>query len=418
MSKSRKRIRVIFVDDEANVLASIKRILRSKRNEWEMAFVGSGKEALALFEEEPFDVIVSDILMPNMDGAELLDRVKKDYHKTIRIALSGQVGLSEVVRSIRSVHQYLSKPCESSALVDKIEGALKSRDILGDAVMQELVTEIESLPVLPNVFKSIEDELALPEPSIKKIAELISMDVGLVAKIIKLINSPYFGLPQHVESIFQAITLLGLDTINALIVGTHLFSMYDFDSLSDFSLTMLWEHSFRVSNIARMIAEYEGLTRDEVVRARMAGLLHDVGKLVLANSFPKRYNGVIELVTREDISVYKAEMEVFGTTHAQVGAYLMGLWGMSGDVVYGIGYHHTYAKKDMSTPMIVSVANMIDHQCIIIHENYRRVMVSKDILSEGGVEKLEEWVAHIADNWSGITEFNVLDKGLINLLRQ
>lgn len=413
-----KKIRIIFVDDEPNVLGAIRRMLRYKRNEWDLAFAQSGAEALDLFSEEPFDVIVSDIRMPEMDGPELLNRIKAEYHNTIRIALSGQVGLEEVIQSFRSVHQYISKPCDAEVLVHKIEGALKARSILNDPVMQELVTEVESLPVLPHVFKSIKEELDSQEPSIHKIAKLISMDIGLVAKIIKLINSPYFGLPSQVESILQAITLLGLETISALVVGTHLFSIYDSESMPGFSLNMLWEHSFRVSNIARIIAQYEQLDRETVIQVRMTGLLHDVGKLVLAHSFPVRYHEVLKIVSESKCPVREAEFSVFRTTHAQIGAYLMGLWGMSGEIVYGIGHHHSYNKFDMSISMLVSIANMIDHQCIIINEDYHRIVVDKNMLHGPGGEKLEEWIAHIAENWDGIVEFNVLDREMINLLRE
>lgn len=412
------KVRVMFVDDEPNVLTSIRRMLRSKSREWDMAFAKSGTDALALFADKPFDVIVSDIRMPGMDGAELLQRIKIDYNNTIRIALSGQVGLNEVVRSIRAVHQYISKPCSADELVKKIDGALKSKDILSDMAMQELVSEIETLPVIPHVFRSIEEELSSAEPSIKKIAELISMDVGLVAKIIKLVNSPYFGLPSQIKSIFQAITMLGIDTINALIVGTHLFSMYDEQAIPRFSLVMLWEHSFRVSNIARMIAEYEGLDREKVIQVRMAGLLHDVGKLVLASSFAGEYQKVLDVVAKKKCPIYSAENEIFGTTHAQIGAYLMGLWGMCGEVVYGIGYHHSYERYDLSVPMLVSIADMIDHQCIIINKDYSRVVVNRNLLDGGGVERLEEWIAHIADNWDGIVRFNSLDAEILGMLRE
>ncbi|TIH12859.1 response regulator [Marinifilum sp. JC120] len=412
------KIRVLFVDDEPNVLAAIRRMLRSKHSEWDMAFAKSGKESLELFAENPFDVVVSDIRMPEMDGAELLQKIKDGYPNTIRIALSGQVGLNEVIRSIRAVHQYISKPCDANDLVAKIEGAIKSREVLNDVKMQKLVSEIDALPVIPHVFKSIEEELKSTEPSINKVAELISLDVGLVAKILKLINSPYFGLPSQVSSIFQAITMLGLDTIKALVLGTHLFSMYDEKTLPRLSLTMLWEHSFRVSNIARIIAEYENLERSKIVNLRMAGLLHDVGKLVLANSFPNKYQRVIDLVASDGEAVGKCEKQVFGTTHAEVGAYLMGLWGMSGEIVYGIGYHHSYEACDLSTPMLVSIADTIDHQCIIINKEYIRGVVNPNILNGGGSEKLKEWVDHIAKNWEGVVDFNVLDSEIIDQLRK
>lgn len=412
------KARVIFVDDEPNVLAAIRRMLRSKHNEWDMDFAESGDKALSLFQDNPYDVIVSDIRMPKMDGAELLQKVKNTYPNTIRIALSGQVGLNEVVRSIRAVHQYISKPCDAEDLIDKIESAIKSREILNDSMMQKLVTEIDALPVIPEVFKAIEDELQLETPSINKVADLISMDVGLVAKTLKLINSPYFGLPSQIDSIFQAITMLGLDTIKALILGTHLFSMYDDKMLPNFSLTMLWEHSFRVSNIARLIAEYEGMERKEIVQARMTGLLHDVGKLVLANSFPDQYQEVLSQVSNSQGTIHQCEENVFKTTHAQIGAFLMGLWGMPGNLVYGIGYHHSYNLFDLTPPMLVAVADMIDHHCIVINEKYSRPIIVPELLGSTNIDKIHEWTAHIAENWQGVVEFNILDSDMLEQLRK
>jgi DNA-binding NarL/FixJ family response regulator len=192
-----KKISILFVDDEPNVLTAIKRMLRAKRNDWNMAFAESGIDALALFEKTEFDVIVSDIRMPGMDGAKLLSKIKDKYPRVLRIALSGQVNLNEVVTSIQAVHQYISKPCETDELVKKIERAFNSRDILTDPDMQCLVAKIDTLPVIPKVFQLIQKELKKKEPSIDKVAEFISMDVGLVSKIIKLVNSPYFGLPSH-----------------------------------------------------------------------------------------------------------------------------------------------------------------------------------------------------------------------------
>lgn len=323
-----------------------------------------------------------------------------------------------MVRSIRAVHQYISKPCEVDELVSKIEGALKSRAILNDLSMQKIVSEIDSLPVIPSVFKSIENELRREDPSISKIGDFISKDVGLVAKILKLINSPYFGLPSHIKSISQAINLLGLETIKALILGTHLFSMYDEKALPGLSLNLLWEHSFRVSNIARLIAEKEQLDKNTVLQARMAGLLHDVGKLILAHNFPVKYSKVLDIIKETHEPIHKCEMTVFKTDHAHIGAFLMGLWGMTGDVVHGIGYHHSYNKYDLSIPMIVSIADMIDHQCVIIHPDYERIVIDKALLPETSDAKLKEWITHVAENWEGILNFNVLDSDVLEQLRK
>jgi len=410
-----KKIRLLFVDDETNVLAALRRMLRNKRDHWDMVLVNSGQAALEALEKAPFDVIVSDIKMPGMDGAELLTRVKEAHSGTIRIALSGQVDLNEVIRSIRSVHQYISKPCTAEALIARIEGALMSREVLTDPKMLELVTEIDALPVIPKIFQEIRDELAKPEPSIDRIADSITQDVGLMAKILKLVNSPFFGLPTHIDSMHKAITMLGLETIKALILSAHLFTSLDGHILSGFKLNMLWEHCFRVANIARLIAECDKADKNVIVSCRMAGLLHDVGKLILINYFPKRYEQVLKSVRENGGPVYRIEREVFGTSHAEMGAYLMGLWGMSHEVVHAIGYHHSHRPSNEYIPNVVTAANSIDHHCVVFHKDYSRIRIREDIAPQLFEEKrLHMWLDYVSEHWQDIDVFDCADENLLN----
>jgi putative nucleotidyltransferase with HDIG domain len=410
-----KKIRLLFVDDENNVLAALRRMLRSKRDHWDMSLVNSSQAALEALEKTPFDVIVSDIKMPGMDGAELLTRVKDAYPGTIRIALSGQVDLNEVIRSIRSVHQYISKPCTAEDLVARIEGALQSKEVLTDPKMLELVTEIDALPVIPKVFQEIRDELAKPEPSIDRIADSITQDVGLMAKILKLVNSPFFGLPSHIDSMHKAITMLGLETIKALILSTHLFTSYDGHALSGLKLNMLWEHCFRVANIARLIAECDKADKNVIANCRMAGLLHDVGKLILINYFPEMYGQVLDKARKNGGPVCRIEREVFGTTHAEMGAYLMGLWGMSHEVVHAIGYHHDHRPSDGYIPNVITAANAIDHHCVVFHKDYSRIRIREDMAPRLFEEKrLHTWLDYISDHWRDIDDFDCADENLLN----
>ncbi len=393
------KINIMFVDDEPNVLSALKRMLRIKHEDWDMKFVESGPEALKELAASPFDVIVSDIRMPGMDGADLLTKVKQESPTTIRVALSGQVDLNEVIRSIKAVHQYISKPCDAEELIDKIEGALQSREVLTDKNLLELVTNLDALPVIPEVFQDIERELAKDEPSIERIASSIAKDVGFVAKILKLVNSPYFGLPSSVDSVQKAITMLGLDTIKALVLSTHMFSMYDENLLPQLNISLLWDHCFRVSNIARLIAQCEGMDRVDIAECRMMGLLHDVGKLVLITSFPEKYEVMLQGLSSSDKMVWEGEKEAFGTTHAEVGAYLMGLWGLPGSLVYGIGHHHCRVTKESQKALIVHVANVIDHNFYILHEDYYKSRLHEDLgfLVEELI--LEKWINYIRDNW-------------------
>lgn len=394
------KIQILFVDDEPNLLASLKRMMRVKQKEWDMTFENSAIKALKFMEKNDPAVIVSDIRMPEMDGAEFLARAKDTHPMAIRIALSGQVDLNEVIRSIKAVHQYISKPCDAHKLIEKIEGALRSRRVLTDNALLEVVTNIESLPIVQKIFLEISEELEKEEPSIDNVATLIAQDVGLVAKIINLVNSPYFGLPANVDSVQKAITMLGLETIKALVLTTQIFSMHDENKVPQLNIGLLWEHSFRVSNIARLIAECEGLDNIDVAKCRMAGLLHDVGKLVLSSQYPEEYGTLLDSLGEEGRTVCQAESEVFGTTHAEVGAYLMGLWGVGGDLVYGIGHHHCRVSQESDIALITHVANVIDHNFFIIHEEYtKRKLDGKLSHLLEGTEKMAKWIDYIRAQW-------------------
>lgn len=407
-------ITVLFVDDEPNVLTSLRRMLRSQRGDWEMFFVESGAEALKVMARQPVDVVVADIKMPGMDGAELLSHIRKRHPGTIRIALSGQVDLNEVIRSIGAVHQYVNKPCDATSLISRVEGAVLSREVITDERMLDLVTEVEVLPVIPRVFRDIECELGSEEPSINVIAGHIAQDVGLVAKVLKLVNSPYFGLPAQIKTVQQAITMLGLETIKALLCSAEMFSIYDEGSLEGFSLDLLWDHSFRVSNIARLIAESEGADKSVVSQARMAGLLHDVGKLLLASYFPGRYSDVLAAVRREGGPVCDVEQQVFGTTHAGVGAYLMGLWGMSSEVVHAIGFHHADLKTGPHATTYVAAANILDHHFVIVHDDYVRIKPGPELSKVFRTHKrMKRWLTYIEQHWEAEGDRFAFDRAVL-----
>ena len=400
-----KKIKILFVDDEPNVLTSLRRMLRSKADTWDMHFVESGQAALDLLGTKEMDVIVSDVRMPGMGGSELFNRVKKLYPETIRLALSGQVDLTDVISSAQAVHQYISKPCSAEMLVRKIENALYSQSFLTDPKLVKLISEVESLPVVPKVLQDIQAELAKKEPSIQTVAEAISHDVGMAAKILNLINSPYFGLPAKVDTLTKAITLLGLDTIRTLVLFSHLFEIYDTKKVPGFSLNLLWDHCFRVSNIARLIAECEKMSSQVVSDCRMAGLLHDVGKLILATYFPKKYSEIIAAVKEQGGTINQIEERVLGASHAKIGAYLMGLWGVKDEIIHGIGFHHEHDELDMSVTMFLSVANVIDHNLVVIHADYAKARMSQSLAPLLGKAGLgEKWIKHINTHWCSMDE--------------
>ncbi len=331
--------KILFVDDEPNVLDGLRRMLRPMRREWEVTFAAGGEQALAELAGGAFDIIVSDMRMPGMDGAQLLAEVRRRHPHTVRIILSGHSDQEMILRSVGPAHQYLAKPCDAEALKETVGRACALRDLLRNDSLQKLISQMDSLPSLPSVYVELVGELRSPEASVKRAGEIISKDPGMTAKILQLVNSAFFGLRRTVSSPIEAAMLLGLDTITSLVLSVHVFSRYDGTKLRGFSADALRLHCVTVGSLAKAIALAERQERSAAENAFTAGLLHDTGKLVLASTLGERYVEVLDLKKKGDAEV-EAERQVLGTTHGEVGAYLLGLWGLPDPIVEAVAFHH------------------------------------------------------------------------------
>lgn len=333
--------RILFVDDERSVLDGLREKLDSMRREWEMEFVESGLDALEILSRGPYEMVVADMQMPAMDGCQLLTRVGELYPRSIRIILADHSDQEMILRSVRVAHQCLSKPCESETLKVTLARALALRDFLSDDALIRVVSRVTTLPSAPAIYYEVVQELSLADTSIQKVGEIIARDVSMTAKILQLANSPLFGLYQRVNNLDRAMVLVGLDTVMALVITIHIFSTYVDTGVPGFSIPELWDHSLKTALYARTIAQEEEQPRKTIDDAFMGGILHDVGRLILAANLPDMYSQAVALADRIGCTVTKAEEDIFGTTHAEVGAYLMGLWGLPDQIVESVAFHHS-----------------------------------------------------------------------------
>lgn len=359
---ARMKKKILFVDDESNVLEGLQRILRSMRSEWEMEFAVSGQQALHILGSKPFDVVVTDMRMPGMDGCQLLEKVKVVHPQIVRIILSGYSDRDLIFSSVGLAHQFLSKPCDAATLKATVSRACAMRELLEDEFLIKIVSRIESLPSLPSLYKEVLEEVDSENGSLEKIAGIISKDAGMSAKLLQLVNSAFFGLPARVNSILRAVNLLGIETIKTLILSVKIFSQFDRPGL--LSVSKLWEHSLLTGMIARSIATQEDLGQNQIDEAFTGGLLHDLGKLILLDKLPKKSAEAADLSTATGRPIWEAEQRLLGTTHAQVGAYLIGIWGLSESLVEAIAFHHCPGKcsnGSFSTLSAVHLANAAEH---------------------------------------------------------
>jgi putative nucleotidyltransferase with HDIG domain len=363
MSEIAKK-RILFVDDEPMVLMGLQRTLRKMRAEWEMAFTSSSKEALDILGQQQMDVIISDLKMPEIDGMQLLGEVKARHPRVVRILLSGHHEHEMTLQSVQYAHQNLSKPCDTVVLKQTLAKLFALQDILSDESLKKIVSQIESLPSLPSIYSEILDEMHSKDPSIKKVGDIIAKDLSMTAKILQVVNSVFFGLSRKISSPQEAVMLLGLNTIKSLVLSVKIFAEFSQKKFSWFNIDELFNHSMAVSAFAKAIVKSEKLGQDVMAYSLMAGLLHDLGKLILATNFQQTYQQVLTAAKGSDQNLWDLEYDAFGTSHAEIGAYLMGLWSLETPIIEAIAFHHRPANsmsENMGLLTAVHIANAIDH---------------------------------------------------------
>ena len=395
--------RVLFVDDEPNVLRGLRRMLRPMRKEWEMSFAESGEEALGVLDQQPVDVVISDMRMPKMDGAQLLTAVADRAPEAVRIILSGHSDEEMIRRSVGAAHQFLSKPCESETLRAAVSRALALREILSDQVLMSLVSSTESLPSMPTMYRDVMRELEGDEPDIRRIADIIAGDLGMTTKMLQLVNSAFFGLRRRVTKPQEAVTLVGLETIKALVLSIGVFTSSGSPRLKGYSIEALYQRSVRVGDIARRIGQHEGY--DLMVRNDLflAGMLHDVGELLLVQGCPGRWAEVRELIASGGRPAWQTELDRLGCTHAEVGAYLLGLWGLPDPVVATVACH-PWPSRYTGNALLESVlsesvsratlAAILHVAAVLAHEGERQDQLDLDLefLAFAGVgDRVSTW---------------------------
>ena len=330
--------RILFVDDEVGLLDGLRARLRPMRGRWEMVFVESASRALTEFEHREFDIIVSDVRMPVMDGVQLLTQVASRWPQTVRIMLSGYSEEEKTARLLTVAHQYLSKPCDVSELENAVERCFQLHDLLFDPRLRALVGRVKQLPALPRVYSQLCTAMSQDQISVQGVARIISADPVIAARVLQVVNSAFFRAARHITRIEQAITYLGFAAVRNVVMSVEVFSQWP-ESPSwpaQFAPVNLQQRAQNVAAVAHSLAGNLPLADD----AMLAGLLHNIGYWILLQECPEELRCSVDMATRQSISQADAERHVLGASHAQLGAYLLGLWGLPQAVVEAIAFQH------------------------------------------------------------------------------
>lgn len=384
--------RILFVDDEVGILDGLKRSLRPMRKEWEMAFAPGADAALALLATASFDVIVSDMRMPGMDGAALLEVVREKYPSMLRIILSGYTELQASLRAVPVAHQFLLKPCDPEMLRAGILRATSLGEVLDSKMLTSLVGALRDLPSLSAVFVELKEAMGQPDVSIEAVSKIVQRDVALTAKVLQLVNSAFFGLARNVTDLKTAIGYLGISVLHDLVLSVEVFRAFTpNEHVSEDFFKDFHRHSQLCASIAAGIAQKHHVSPAITI----AAFLHDVGKLVIVERTPAHFARALAQSQDEGCPLFAVEERLTHISHAEVGAYLLSLWGLPVGIVEAVAHHHHPRRvpvNGLDMVALVYVSNQLAHECEALELGKPAPELDMEFLEQAGAAQfLPEW---------------------------
>jgi putative nucleotidyltransferase with HDIG domain len=355
---------MLILDDDRRLIRELETALRAAPGDWSVACVKTPAEAHETLGAHAFDVVAAKVGVSAFDATAFLDEVAAAHPRAIRFLLSDAHGRVMLEQANSTSHQHLAKPLDVYSVFGRLDRTLRLGRILTDPTLRGLILRLRAVPSPPPLYVAIVNELRRDEASVRKVGDLVSQDVGMAAKILQLVNSPFFGLRMRVGDPAHAVQLLGLETVRALVLSVHVFQQLDPRAISRFRIGKVWRHSLAAAVCARIVAREQGVPENMAAEAYTAALLHDIGKLVLAASLPDDYAVVLEVAEADGTATWVMELEMLGATHADVGAYLLGLWGLPEPIVEAVAWHHRPGQSgapSFSAVTTVHAADAIEH---------------------------------------------------------
>jgi HD-like signal output (HDOD) protein/ActR/RegA family two-component response regulator len=381
---------VLFVEDEDLLRTMYESLSDALQNHYSIFTASDGEQALKVLQKRHIDVVVTDLTMPGMDGFKFLAHVVKAQPDAARIIISGYADRLKVARCLFVGHRYFPKPCDLNALGALLLRLASFREIISNDRVRRLIGGIGSLPGPPETFLKLQKLMESSTSSLDDVGKLLEQDPAVTAKLLQLVNSAQFGLPQKIISATEAVQLLGLGAVSGLLLGLQAFTAYNGQPGKNAPPAELWDHSLRVACAARNIARAQSFGLQSRERAFLAGLLHDVGRIVIHANAADEFAEVVKSAERFRIPITEAESRRFGATYAEIGAYLLALWGIDEEVTSIVQYQDRLASFPGKDP--AALAAMHVAHCAEV-ANPAAAPLDIQALTAFGFPDAEQWAA-------------------------
>ena len=380
--------RILFVEDNEVLRQLYALMLAGENRRWETTTAEDGQTALELLKHSTFDVVASDMQMPGMSGIEVLTEVRKQHPKTSRIIISGSSDQAAAADSLNCTHLFIPKPFEVATLRATLARICSLDAYLKDDTLRGLAGKMRTLPSFPMIYLDIIREIESPHSSVQKIAKIVAQDPGITAKVLQVANSAAFGLVTPINDPVEAVQQLGMTTVRSLALSAQVFASFKPGRMKHFSADTLWSHLMKTGDLARTIMRRERVEFAECENAFTAGMLHDIGQLMLADSLPDEFENALTLAANEKISLPAAELKILGATHTGLAAYLFGLWGLPAAIVEAVAFHHEPQKSDLKKFTALTAVHVANALC----DDSEGASLDLEYLESIGVaDRLDDW---------------------------
>ncbi len=374
--------------------------LKEKSRRWRLAFSPTTADAVRQLRKSPFDCVVMNLQARGIDPHRFFREVMETSPESLRIGVTGVAERQSMVEAGAPVHQFLSSPLDPMVLVAVLARAFAAQDFLSQEHFRKLVDSITSLPVLPAAYGALMEELERDDPSLDRVGELVASDLGLSARMLQLVNSAFFGLTRPIVHPGEAAVYLGTETVKAMVLALGVFSQFSQVRLRDFEPEALWHHSWATGVLARRLCEFEEAERETADAAFMAGLLHDMGKLVLAANYPALFEQNVAAAAENGVGLWEQEFQVHGASHAELGGYMLRRWGLPQSVVDAVTFHHRpmlARVRTFSAVTAVHLANVLSRPPADANAGAEPGIDLGYLRSLGLEDRVEEWRRVVAN---------------------
>ncbi len=327
--------------------------------------VSDEENAFASLGSDAPEIVFAHLQQGALASTYFLNEVWNRSPQTTRFLVGdSSTDADTLVRCALGPHQYITAPLDAAKIETAFKRAEALKRFVRDDKIRLLMSRMRTLPSRPTLSIEVMRELRSSKASASAVGELVARDIAISTKLLQVANSAFYSAQQQVTDPAEAVLLLGLESTAALVLSIETFAKLDKLKPLYFSMDRVWKHSQAVADLARKIAQTMGCDPETTAHIYTSGLLHDLGKLALAQNFQEDYERLLRESEEQKAPLHKLEKDFFGVTHAEAGAYLIALWGLPLQIVEAVAYHHVSAaalSPEFSGAAALRLADQLVH---------------------------------------------------------